>query len=61
MKKIGLMTLLLTASFLFTLAFPAGAAAPKTPAAPVAAPAPQPPALVAAMPDRHPHIHEALE
>jgi hypothetical protein len=60
MKKIGFMTLLITASLLLTLAFPAAAAGPKAPAAPptpavVAAPA-------AAMPaPEHPHIHEALE
>ena len=60
MKKIGFMTLLITASLLLTLAFPAAAAGPKAPAAPavpavVAAPA-------AAMPaPPHPHIHEALE
>src|ERR1700729_3723733 len=60
MKKIGFMTLLITASLLLTLAFPAAAAGPKAPVAPavpavVAAPA-------AAMPTPpHPHIHEALE
>ncbi|MGA8428519.1 MAG: hypothetical protein WB729_01765 [Candidatus Sulfotelmatobacter sp.] len=57
MKKIGFMTLLITASLLLTLSFPAAAAGPKAPAVPavVAAPA-------AAMPTpEHPHIHEALE
>lgn len=58
MKKIGFMTLLITASLLLTLAFPAAAAGPKAPAAPtpavVAAPA-------AAMPTPPHHIHEALE
>jgi hypothetical protein len=59
MKKIGFLTLLITASLLFTMAFPAAAASPKAPAAPavVAAPA----VAVAAVPDRHPHIHEAIE
>ncbi|HEY4905568.1 MAG TPA: hypothetical protein VIH89_18960 [Candidatus Sulfotelmatobacter sp.] len=59
MKKIGFMTLLITASLLFTLAFPAAAAGPKAPAAPAVAAAPA--AAVAAMPEGHPHIHEALE
>ena len=34
MKKIGFLTLLMTATLLFTLAFPAAAAGPKAPAAP---------------------------
>lgn len=50
MKKIGFLTLLITATLLLTLAFPVGAAGPKA-AAPAAA----------AMPERHPHIDEALE
>ena len=61
MKKIGFLTLLITATLLLTLAFPAGAAGPKAAipvpvaaAAPVAVPA-------AAVPERHPHIDEALE
>ena len=58
MKKIGFLTLLLMATLLFTLAFPAAAAGPKAPAVPVAAAAPAPAA--APMPP-HPHIHEALE
>ena len=61
MKKIALMSLLITATLLFTLAFSAAAAGPKPPAAPVpaaaAVPAPQP----VATPERHPHIDEALE
>jgi hypothetical protein len=65
MKKIGFVTLLITATLLFTLAFPAAAAGPKAPAAPVAtapAVAPAAPAApAAAMPERHPHIDEALE
>jgi hypothetical protein len=61
MKKIGFLTLLITATLLLTLAFPAAAAGPKSPAAvpvPVAAAAP---AAAAAMPEPHPHIDEALE
>ena len=58
MKKIGVLTLLIMATLLFTLVFPAAAAGPKAPtppvpAAPAVAPAPVPPA--------HPEIHEALE
>jgi hypothetical protein len=60
MKKIGFLTLLVTATLLFTLAFPAAAAAPKPAAAPVAAAVPAPHAAVAT-PERHPHIDEALE
>ena len=63
MKKIGFMSLLITATLLFTLAFPAAAAGPKAPAPPVPA-APEvaaSPAATAAMPEPHPHIHEALE
>jgi hypothetical protein len=63
MKKIVFLTLLLSATLLITVAFPAAAAGPKAPVAPtpaaVAAPAPAPAA--AAMPERHPHIDEALE
>ncbi len=58
MKKIGLLTLLILVTVLFTLAFSA-AAAPKAPAAPVPAAAAVP-ATPAAMPAEHPHIHEAL-
>jgi hypothetical protein len=62
MKKIGFLSLMITTALVLTLAFPAAAAGPKTPAAPVpvAAAAPVPPAA-AAMPERHPHIDEALE
>jgi hypothetical protein len=61
MKKTGFLTLLIMATVLFTLAFPAAAAGPKAPAvpAPVVAPAPAPAATMPAPP--HPHIHEALE
>ena len=64
MKKIGFLTLLIMATLLFSLAFPAAAAGPKpatapAPAALVPAPAPAAPAVKA--PERHPHIDEALE
>ena len=61
MKKTGFLTLLIMATVLFTLAFPAAVAGPKAPAvpAPVVAPAPAPAAAMPAPP--HPHIHEALE
>jgi hypothetical protein len=61
MKKMGFLTLLITATLLLTLAFPAAAAGPKPPAVPnpVAAAAPAPAAPVAMPP--HPHIDEALE
>lgn len=63
MKKIGFLTLLIMATLLFTLAFPAAAAGPKTPAAPApaVAMAPAAPAAAAPVPERHPHIDEALE
>jgi Skp family chaperone for outer membrane proteins len=62
MKKIGFMTVLITASLLLTLAFSAAAAAPRTPAAPVAAAAPVAPAAVAPTPmPPHPRVHEAIE
>jgi 3-oxoacyl-ACP reductase-like protein len=64
LKKIGFLTLLIMATLVFTLAFPAAAAGPK--AAPVPAPAAvvapaAAPAAVAPVPERHPHIDEALE
>ena len=61
MKKLGFMTLLITATVLLTLAFSA-AAGPKPAAAPVPAVAavPAAPAPVAT-PEPHPHIEEALE
>ena len=61
MKKIGFLTLLVTATLVFALAFPAAAAGPKAPAAPVPAVAPAAPVAVAPVPERHPHIDEALE
>ena len=62
MKNIGFLTLLVMATLLFTLAFPAAAAGPKAaaPAPPAVAAAPATPA-VAPTPERHPHIDEALE
>jgi hypothetical protein len=62
MKKIGFLTLLTMATVLFTLAFPAAAAGPKAPVAPAPAVAAAPAApAVAPVPERHPHIDEALE
>jgi hypothetical protein len=62
MKKIGLLTLLIMATLLFTLAFTAAAAGPKSSAAPMpAAAAPAAPAVPAALPGPHPHITEGLE
>ncbi len=61
MKNIGFLTLLIMATLLLTLAFPAAAAGPKAAApVPVVAAAPATPA-VAPTPERHPHIDEALE
>src|ERR1700739_253159 len=62
MKKIGFLTLLITATLLITLALPVAASGPKSaavvaavPASPAVAappPVPQPP---------HPRVHEAIE
>lgn len=60
MKKLGFLGLLVVATLLFSLAFPAAAAGPKAPTAPVAAVAAVP-AVAAGVPERHPHIDEALE
>ena len=61
MKKIGFLTLLITAMLLLTLALTAAAAGPKAPA-PAVAVAPASPAAAAATPmPPHPHIDEALE
>ncbi|MEY2394958.1 MAG: hypothetical protein QOF94_1303 [Acidobacteriaceae bacterium] len=59
MKKIGFLTLLMSATFLLILASPVAATGPKVTNAllPVVAAAAPP----AAMPERHPHIEEALE
>lgn len=62
MKKIGFLTLLIMATLLLILAFPAAAAGPQAPAPPVPAVAAVPAApAAAAVPERHPHIDEALE
>lgn len=61
MRKIAFLTLLITATLLFTLAFSAAAAGPKAPAAPVPAAAAVPAPAPAATPEQHPHIDEALE
>jgi hypothetical protein len=61
MKKIGFLTLLITATLLLTLALPVGAAGPKAPAAPVAA-APASPAAAAPAPmPPHPRVEHAIE
>lgn len=60
MKKIGFLTLLISATLLLTLSFSAAAAGPK-PAAPAAV-APAAPAVVAPAPmPPHPRVHEAIE
>jgi hypothetical protein len=61
MKKIGFLTLLITASLLLTLAFPVAAAGPKPAAAPAPVAAATPAPAAAVVPERHPHIDEALE
>ena len=61
MKKIAFMTVLITATLLFALAFSAAAAGPKAPAAPVPAAVAAPVPAPVATPERHPHIDEALE
>lgn len=60
MRKIGFLSLLITAALMLTLAFPVAAAGPKAPAAPVAA-APASPAVAAALMPPHPRVHEAIE
>ena len=60
MKKLGFLTLLITAMLLLTLAFPAAAAGPKGPAAVVVAPASPAVAAPTPMPP-HPRVHEAIE
>jgi hypothetical protein len=59
MKKMGLLTLVITAMLLLTLAFMAGASSKTAGVVPVAVAAPAL-AAPAAMPP-HPHIHEGLE
>ena len=56
MKNIGILSLLVVATLLFAIAFPA-AAGPKPPAPPV----PAAPAFAVAPADEHPHISEALQ
>ena len=62
MKRIGLLSLSITATLLVTLAFSAAAANPKAPAAAAAVAAPSP-AVVAPVPPPppHPNVHAALE
>jgi hypothetical protein len=59
MKKIGFLTVVITAMLLLTLAFSAGTGSKVPGVVPVAAAAPAPVAP-AVMPP-HPHIHEGLE
>jgi hypothetical protein len=59
--KTGLLTLLVTAALLFTLAFPAAAAGPKPPTPPVPAAPAVAPTPAAPVPAEHPQIHDALE
>ena len=61
MKSIGLLTLLIMATLLLTLTLPVAAAGPKPPALPVPVAAAVPAVPAAAMPERHPHIAEAME
>jgi Skp family chaperone for outer membrane proteins len=60
MKRIGLLSLSITATVLLTLAFSAAAANPKAPAA-TAAVAPASPTVIAPVPPPHPRVHEAIE
>jgi hypothetical protein len=61
LRKIGFLTLLITATLLLALNFSVSAAGPKAPvpAAPIVASTPTP--AVAPAPPPHPHIREALE
>jgi hypothetical protein len=63
MKKIGFLTLLITAMFLAAWTFPATASGPKAPAAVSTASAPASPAapVAAPAPPPHPRVHEAIE
>lgn len=61
MKKIGFLTLLVTATLLLTLALPVTAAGPNPAPAVAAVPVPASPAVVVPPPPPHPHIHAALE
>jgi hypothetical protein len=62
MKKIGFLTLLITATLLLTLALPVAASGPNS--TPAIAPVPATPAIAAAVPvpqPPHPRVHEAIE
>ena len=62
MKKLGFLTLVISATLLLTLAPALSGAELKSAAAPVPVAAAAPAAIpAAAMPERHPHIDEALE
>lgn len=61
MKKLGLLALLVTATLLLTLAFPAAATGPKAPSALVAVPAGAAAPVATQEPGMHPRIHEAIE
>jgi hypothetical protein len=61
MKKIGFLTLLLTATLLLALAFPVSAAGPKSPPSAVAAAPPSPAAAAPTPAPPHPRVHEAIE
>lgn len=60
MKKLAFLTLLITATLLLTLAFPAAATGPKAPTAPAAVLS-SPAAAATTQEYRRPHIHEAIE
>jgi hypothetical protein len=59
--KIGFLSLLMTASLVFTLAFPAAAAGPKAPVPAAPAVALVAPPATAPPPPRHPQVKDALE
>jgi hypothetical protein len=61
MKKIGFLTLLITATLLLTLAFPVAASGPRSAALVAAVPASPAVAAPAPVPPPHPRVHEALE
>jgi len=61
MKNIGLLTLLITATLLLTLAFPVAASGPKSPAVPVVAAAASPVAAAPTPAPPHPRVEHALE
>ena len=59
--KIGFLSLLMTASLVFTLAFPAAAAGPNAPVPAAPAVALVAPPATAPPPPRHPQVKDALE